>query len=365
MATSDGTRRYRERLGSSATDGHFRQSNGLTMSSIGLGTYLGQPDDRTDELYRRSIIRAVELGVNVIDSAINYRFQRSERTVGRALAELARSGAASRDELIVATKAGFLSFDGSQPSNPREYIEKTYLESGLLQPEDIAAGSHAIAPRYLANQLERSLENLGLDVIDIFYIHNPETQLEAVTHEVFFERLRSSFEFLESAVADGKIQTYGTATWNAYRMPERTRGFLSLSEVVQCARDVAGDQHHFGVVQLPYNLRMREAYGHRTQVVGGRTLSALEAAAELGVTVMASAAMLQNRLSRNLPESITHHLPGLATDGQRALQFVRSTPGIATALVGMSQPEHVEENLYLSQVEPLSSDAIQAMFNAT
>ncbi len=364
MATTEGTGRYWERLSSATTGGHFRQCNGWTMSSIGLGTYLGESDDRTDDLYRKSIVRAVELGVNVIDSAINYRFGRSERSIGAALADLVRAGIASRDELVVATKAGFLSFDGSRPPNPHEYLEKTYLESGLLEPEDIAAGSHAMAPRYLEHQLERSLENLGLDVIDIFYIHNPETQLEEISPEVFFERLRAAFEFLETAVSDGKIQTYGTATWNAYRTPRETRGFLSLSEVVQCARDVAGEGHHFGVVQLPYNLRMREAYGHRNQSVGERSLSALEAAAELGVTVMASAAMHQSRLSRNLPESVTRHLPDLETDGQRAIQFVRSTPGITTALVGMSQPEHVEENLYLSKVEPLSPEAIQAMFNA-
>ena len=173
-----------------------------------------------------------------------------------------------------------------------------------------------------------------------------------------------AFGLPTNSAEEAKIQTYGTATWNAYRTPRETRGFLCLSEVVQCARDVAGGGHHFGVVQLPYNLRMREAYGHRNQSVGERSLSALEAAAELGVTVMASAAMHQSRLSRNLPESVTRHLPNLETDSQRAIQFVRSTPGITTALVGMSQPEHVEENLYLSKVEPLSPQAIQAMFNA-
>ena len=222
-----------------------------------------------------------------------------------------------------------------------------------------------MTPKYLENQLDRSLENLGLDVIDIFYIHNPETQLEEIPRETFFERLRSAFKFLESAVSDGKIRMYGTATWNAYRIPGNDREFLSLSEVVQCARDGAGEGHHFSVVQLPYNLAMREAYGHRNQPVGDRSLSTLEAAAELGITVVASASILQDRLSRNLPESVTQHLPNLRTDSQRAIQFVRSTPSIVTVLVGMSRSEHVEENLCLAKIAPVSPEAIQSMFNAT
>ena len=325
------------------------------MSSIGIGTYLGEADERTDELYKQSIVHAVQLGTNVIDSAINYRFQRSERSIGSALAELAKDGF-RRDELVVGTKAGFLSFDGTPPANPRDYIVKTYLDTGLLEAGDIAAGSHAITPRYLENQLNRSLENLGLETIDIFYVHNPETQLEEISSEEFFRRLRAAFEFLESAVEAGRIQTYGTATWNAYRTSSETRGFLSLSEVVQCAADVAGTGHHFGVIQLPYNLAMREAIALRNQNVGEKAVSTLEAASDLGITVIASASMLQARLSRNLPEFLKKQLPGLRTDGQRAIQFVRSTPGVTTALVGMSRADHVEENLHLATVPTVPED---------
>ncbi len=334
------------------------------MSSIGIGTYLGEADDTTDELYRQSIGRAVELGVNVIDSAINYRFQRSERSIRSALEDLRSAGTAARDELVIATKAGFLSFDGSYPADPRDYLVKTYLDSGMLQPEEIAAGSHTMAPKYLANQLDRSLENMGLETIDLFYIHNPETQLEEIPHDLFIDRLRSAFEFLESAVEDGKISAYGTATWNGYRTLPQTRGFLSLSEVVECARGVAGDRHHFKVVQLPYNLAMREAFGLRNQKIGDTARSTLEAAAELDIAVMASASMMQAKLSRHLPEGIDGFLPNLQSDSQRAIQFVRSTPGVASALVGMSSIDHVEDNLYLAKVPAVSPETIRAIVDA-
>ena len=110
-ATPEGTRRYVARIGAKATAGHFREQNGLQTSSIGIGTYLGEPDAATDRGYTDAVIAAVENGVNLIDTAINYRFQRSERSVGAALRKLLASGF-SRDEIILCTKAGFLTTDG-------------------------------------------------------------------------------------------------------------------------------------------------------------------------------------------------------------------------------------------------------------
>jgi diketogulonate reductase-like aldo/keto reductase len=71
QATLEGTRRYAESFRGRAADGHFREVQGLVLSSIGIGTYLGQPDDKTDQGYTSSVIAAVESGINVIDAAIN------------------------------------------------------------------------------------------------------------------------------------------------------------------------------------------------------------------------------------------------------------------------------------------------------
>ncbi len=148
-----------------------------------------------------------------------------------------------------------------------------------------------------------------------------------------------------SAVSDGWIRYYGTATWNGYR-----GGILSLRAFVEVARQVAGDDHRFRFVQLPFNLGMREALVR--PVEGSETL--LDLAAGFGITVIASASLLQARLSRNLPEGIAKLLPGLATDSQRAIQFTRSTPGIASALVGMRDGAHVVENLAVAEIPPLT-----------
>lgn len=351
-ATPEGTDRYRQRFAVTVADGHFRRYHGLWVSSIGLGTYLGDEDDRTDQQYRGAAIRAVELGCNVLDSAINYRHQRSERAVGEALRSLVRSGGAARDEIVVATKGGFIPFDGEYPPDPRTYFEETFIRPGILRPEDVVAGCHCMTPAYLRHQLERSRQNLGLECVDIYYIHNPETQLQEVSRDRFRQGLREAFRALEDAVARGLIRMYGTATWNGFRQPPTARDYLSLSDLVSLARDVGGPDHHFRVIQLPHNLGMPEALTRANQQVDGEWVSILEAAARLGILAMGSASILQGQMARNLPRLVGEALPGLTTDAQRAIQFVRSTPGLGVALVGMQRVAHVEENLATATVAP-------------
>jgi aryl-alcohol dehydrogenase-like predicted oxidoreductase len=360
FATPDGTKKYAARFAGRAASGHFREQQGLWLSSLGIGTYLGEPDASTDKAYTDSIVAAVESGVNVIDSAINYRFQRSERSVAAALAELLLHGY-SREELLICTKGGFLTPDGDMPADAGEYFNHEYVETGILREGDVAAGCHSMAPKFIADQMERSRRNLGVETIDVYYLHNPETQLGEVPREMFNSRVRGAFEFLESAVAAAKIHFYGLATWNAFRQKDTEQDFLSLEAMESLARDVAGLSHHFRFVQLPCNLGMTEALTRSNQPLNGARLPIVEAASKLGISLIASAAMLQGQLSRGLPSFVSNAL-GMKSDSERALQFVRSTPGIATALVGMSRVEHVRANLSVVGVEPASQDQFSKLF---
>jgi aryl-alcohol dehydrogenase-like predicted oxidoreductase len=360
-ATAEGTRVYAARFAARAAKGHFRgTAGGLMASSIGVGTYLGEADAATDRHYTEAVIAAVGGGVNVIDTAINYRLQRSERSVGEALESLFARGYA-REELIVCTKAGFLTPDAVMPADVNGYFEREYLSRGIFRSEDIAAGCHTMAPKFLADQLERSRKNLGLSCIDVFYLHNPETQLGEVSREEFGRRIRGAFAFLESAEVRGKIGAYGLATWNGFRENPSSKSYLSLAEIVGIAREVAGETHHFKFVQLPVNLAMPEALTKANQVVQGKTLAMVQAARPLGITLVASAALLQGQLTRKLPARVTQAL-GLENDAARALQFVRSVPGVTTALVGMSNARHVEMNLALLGVEPAPRDQFLTLF---
>jgi aryl-alcohol dehydrogenase-like predicted oxidoreductase len=359
--TAEGTLRYAARFQGRAAAGHFREiRGGLVLSSIGIGTYLGEPDEATDGAYTDAVVAAIEGGINVVDSAINYRFQRSERAVGAALRELFHRGF-GRDEIMVCTKAGFLTPDGEMPADPNSYFSSEFLERGVFRVEDIAAGCHCLAPGYLADQLDRSRRNLGLETIDVFYLHNPETQLSEVAPDEFRRRIREAFLFLEAAVASKQIRAYGMATWNSFREDPKAAGFLSLADMVKIAKDVAGDDHHFRFVQLPFNLAMPEALTRPNQVVEGRSVPMVQAARAAGIALVTSAALLQGQLTKNLPTFVTSAL-GLKDNASLALQFARSVPGLTTALVGMSQVPHVKANLQLIGVEPASREQFMRLF---
>ncbi len=362
-ATLEGTTRYRKRFKNDCAENQFRLQQHLLLSSIGIGTYLGNADDATDAMYTGAVVRAVELGGHVIDTAANYRFQRSERSIGAALLVLTGERGFSREEIVICTKGGYLPFDGAPPRDIRRYVEQTFVKHGIAGFEDIAGGSHCMTPRYLQNQLDQSLRNMNLECVDVYYIHNPEAQLGHISESEFDARLKAAFESLEKSRAQGKLRFYGVATWNGFRLPAGSSGYHSLARMVAIAREIGGKSHGFRFIQLPFNLAMPEALTLSNQVVEGEQMSVLEAAAVLGVTVVASASIFQGRVAQGLPENLRVSLGSLPTDAQTAIQFVRSTPGITTALVGMSSREHVEENFQLARVEPLVAQEFMKLFS--
>jgi aryl-alcohol dehydrogenase-like predicted oxidoreductase len=356
FATPEGTAAYTARRRAEGVSDDVRGFDGLTLSSVGLGTYLGATDSVTDRFYEAAVGRALELGCNVIDTAINYRCQRSERAVGRAIAAAIAAGTIRRDQVLLATKGGYIHYDGEPPPDPAAYFRQTFVLPGLVAPDEVVAGSHSLAPAFLQHQLDHSLANLNVSCIDLYYLHNPETQLEEVPAERFYRRMRAAFETLERNVQAGKIRSYGVATWNGLRATAGAGSLVSIEQLVGLAREVAGDRHRFRVIQLPYSLAMPEAATRKNQPVKGTMMTPIEAAGALGVYIMGSAALYQSRLAQRLPSEIRNHLGGLKTDAQRAIQFARSTPGVGTALVGMKQVGHVEDNLATLTVPPLAPD---------
>ncbi|HXM23853.1 MAG TPA: aldo/keto reductase [Terriglobales bacterium] len=361
-ATAEGTARYRDRFPQLYDAGHFRRPehvpgvDQLWLSSIGLGTYLGEPDDVADRGYTEAIATALISGINVLDTAINYRHQRSERNIGAAIQQRIESGELKRDEILVCTKAGYLSFDGNPPADPRAYFIREYMESGIVDLKQLVGGMHCMAPAYLEDQIERSRRNLGLESIDVFYLHNPESQLAEISREVFRQRIRDAFAMLEKLVKAGNICYYGMATWSAFRLAEASRDYISLAEVVELAHEVGGDKHHFRFIQLPFSLAMPEAYALANQAVTNQSShkqkqSLLSTAAQLGIAVIGSATLQQGQLTHGLPDFVGRIL-GLKSDAENAIQFSRSAPGITTSLVGMGHKERVAADLRPALVPP-------------
>jgi aryl-alcohol dehydrogenase-like predicted oxidoreductase len=362
MATASGTWGYRDRFGESFGRTYFRRFGPGVVSSIGAGTYLGDPTDRVDERYRESLVYALEHGCNVVDTAINYRAQRSERVVGRSI----RDADVDRESVVVATKGGFLPFDGHPPEDKAGYVRREFLDAGVVDPDDLARGSHCIAPGFVETMLDRSLSNLGLDQIDLYYVHNPETQLHNRDREAVYDQLEATFERLERRRAAGDIGAYGVATWQAFRVPPTHEQYLSLPEVVERARaaaeTVGDDDHGLAAVQLPFNVVMADAFTKAVHPTAEGDRSALAYAQAAGLDVFTSASIAQGDLARNIPRAVDAELSG-DTLAQRALNFARSAPGVTASLVGMSSPDHVAENLAAGTFDPLGARAFDAVFD--
>jgi aryl-alcohol dehydrogenase-like predicted oxidoreductase len=372
MATRQGTWAYRDRFGGAFGRTYFRRFGPGVVSSIGAGTYLGDATDATDERYQAALVAALESGVNVVDTAVNYRHGRSEQAVGAAL----REAAVDRESVVVATKAGFLPFDGERPADPAAYVREQFVEPGLVEVSDLARGSHCIAPGYVEASLDRSLENLGLDSVDLLYVHNPETQLAARDRTAVYDQLEATFARLERRVAAGDVGAYGVATWDAFRVPPDHERYLSLAAVHERARAAAAsagtDEPAFAAVQLPFNVVMADAFtvAAHPHPSGGEgdgdsdgPVSALEYAQAAGLGVFASASLAQGDLLAEgaVPPDVAAELAG-DTAAQRALNFARSGPAVTCALVGSSDVDHVAENVAAGTFDPLGARAFDAVF---
>ncbi|AAC06627.1 aldo/keto reductase [Aquifex aeolicus] len=333
----------------------YKEFEGLRLSEMGVGTYLGELDEETDRGYYETIKKAVELGINVVDTAINYRYMKSERVVGKVLQEV------EREKVIVSTKGGYIPYDVESGEDPKEYFEKNFLKTGIIDLSEMTPQGHYLGREFINWCFNKSLENMKTDYIDVYFLHNPEEQLLYVDRNRFNKKVAECFELLEEKVSEGKLKFYGFATWHGFRLTPSSRQYLSLLEILDIAKSVAGENHHFKFIQLPYNLGMPEAFTLKNQQVSGKTLSTLEAAQELGVYTYISATIYQGNVIGRVPERLKEFF-GLENDVHVAIQFVRSTPGVGTFLIGMSKTQHLLENIKVLEIPPVEREKFLTLF---
>ncbi|HZA42172.1 MAG TPA: aldo/keto reductase [Nitrososphaeraceae archaeon] len=369
FATSEGTQQYvkyavKEK---SRPESHFRVFDNLHLSSLGMGTYLGEITDYEDEAMEHAIYESIKSGaMNVIDTAINYRAMKSEKSIGRALSRLIRDRIISRDQVFVSTKNGYITNDGDFPSiEMMEYMQKMYITPGLISPSDISSGYNVLNPTYIERCIDKSLSNMKLNTIDLVYVHNSfESWYQDVTREEYMEKLRKVFQVYEKYRARNKLRYYGMATWTCFRVPNDSNEYLSLEEVVKLAEDVNEgglDKSGFRFIQLPYNLAYSEPLLLKNQTVGNQeNLTILEAASKLKIGVFTSIPLFQGRLLRaNIPS----YKEDLTDPVAKIVQVIRSTPSVIAPLIGQKRPEHVEQNLRLASVPPLQLEEYKRAIN--
>ena len=366
-ATKEGTFKYLKQYSNYSKD-FYRFNGELFFSSLGLGTFRKEPyrEENYTVNYKESVKKAVLNGINVIDTAINYRYQVSEQEIGEALEELLSEGKVEREGLIVTSKAGFIPLEFPFPKDPYEWIDTNLLDSGLAQKSDIVIDQHCMSPEYLRWSVDQSLKNLRLKTLDVLFLHNPETQLGYVDRDTVLLRIKEAFRVFEKLVEEGKIRSYGIASWNAFLYEDGHTEYLGLHEIMDIAQEVGGTSHHFKYIESPFNLAKPHAYNYSNQKgPDGKYYTLMQAAQGYGLNLLASSSLLQMNLFKGpFDQKITEALgtPEL-TDIITALQFARSG-NILSALFGAVNPQHVEENLMLAYVEASKHEDVKSLFEA-
>lgn len=364
-ATPEGTKKYAQNAASQGRPAaHFRAFDGLHLSSIGMGTYLGQPTKEDDLAVENAVYQSIKSGaINVIDTAINYRAMKSEKNIGKALLRLVSDGVISRDQVFVSTKNGYVTNDGDYPNvDVMEYMHKMYIQTDVMAADDISSGYNVMNPNYLAKCIDKSLMNMHLSTIDLVYIHNAfESWNQDVSRQQFMEMLAKAFEVYEKYRAQNKIRYYGMATWTCFRVPPDSPEYLSLEQAVKAAESAGGKDHGFRFIQLPYNLAYSEALLLKNQSAGSeKSLTILEAAAKLNVGVFTSIPLFQGRLL----EAPIPDYGGMSDPVAKLIQIVRSSPSVIAPLIGQKKAEHVGQNLQVANVPPLSAEEFKQAVKA-
>jgi hypothetical protein len=195
--------------------------------------------------------------------------------VGRALENLVHKGDIAREAVVVVTKAGYL--QGHNFALSRERRQQGHPFPELVE---YAEGlEHCIHPEFLRDQLDRSLGRLKLETADFYLLHNPEyylawankvgQELDAARTE-YYRRIKNAFAYLEEEVAQGRIRYYGISS-NTFAAAEDQADFTCLETIWQIAESLDAD-HHFRLIQLPFNLLEPGAVLESNQPGGGSVL---------------------------------------------------------------------------------------------
>lgn len=256
----------------------------MKFSNIGFGSY--RIDNRIEEHYK-ALYKSLTSGINLIDTSANYADGESEILIGRVTGDLISENVLKRDDIFLVTKAGYI--QGKNYKTAIKLKEEGKLFSEVTEVQDRLW--HCISPDFLEDQLTRQLQRLNSDYIDSYLLHNPEYFLEKVqeentdlseAREIYYGRIRKSFEFLEEKVSEGKIRSYGISS-NTFPVYSDSYSFTSLEKVIDAANSVSAN-NNFKMIQMPFNLFEAGAVTIKNQI--NNTETVLELADKSNISVI-------------------------------------------------------------------------------
>lgn len=293
-------------------------NSGLKVSAISLGSWLTYGKTVEDNVAERIIHRAYELGINFFDSANVYEHGEGERVMAKALRSY------PRESYVITTKAFWPMGDG---------------------PND-----RGLSRKHVFEQLHASLKRMQLDYVDIFYCHryDPETPVE--------ETLR----VIDDLITQGKILYAGVSEWTAAQIEEAVaiadRYLLDRIVVNQPQYNLLNRriEHEiipvckkYGIGQVVFSPL---AQGVLTGKYKGGKVPPGSRAANEEINAFVQRFLTPEMLAKvDELEKIALEL-GI-TLVELALAWVLREPNVASALVGASRPEQIEQNVKAVDVE--------------
>ncbi|SHH78554.1 Predicted oxidoreductase [Clostridium collagenovorans DSM 3089] len=334
-ATIDGTKEYFLKKGLEGEG--IENGEYFNCSKIAIGTNLGDFSDEDSKAYKETFSYGLNKGINFIDTAINYRGMRSEGDIGEVLKKLiVEEKIIKREEIIISSKGGQIFGDCLKGIRPMDYLNDKLFKGNILNKEDVNIidnRRHTMNPKFYKLCIEQSKENLNLKTLDIHYIHDPEISRFVLGEKRFYEELTELIKFYESQVEEGNIKHYGMATWEAFICSSESQWHISLEKVMDIVKVVAGNNHNFRFIQLPYNKMNNAANTIKTQSINGKMYTAIEACKILDLNIII-----------NAPLNQMENIEGKGTMDE-LLRYVIETKGVFSTMVGMKKKENLINNM--------------------
>ncbi len=223
------------------------------IDKISFGTY------RTtfqNPIHVDALNYALDNGVTDIDTSANYMYGEAEVLIGQALKNR------DREKFTIVSKGGYI-----QGHNMQRVQEGWEIDE-LVEYDPNCF--HSISPMFVEDQIENSLKRLECGYIDVYLLHNPEYYLMANLkgdasdediekhHAIMQDRIKKAFACLEDQVQKGNIKGYGISS-NSFAKQPNDYHFLEYKHLIDYAKEIAGDNHHFRVIQLPLNMYEKDS----------------------------------------------------------------------------------------------------------
>ncbi len=260
------------------------------MGRVALGTHLGDFSIEDSEKYIQAIKYATKNGIYTIDGAINYRGMCSEKDEGVAIKQLTQENKLTREDFFITSKAGLLFGDVRGKMNPQKYLSQIIEPNGITRDDftEYEGLLQTLNPCFYEIALSKSLDNLGLETLDVHYIHIPEISRLGFSEEEFYEKLEKLFIWYEEKVNEGKIRFYGLAFEFMVEEPYEDKWHVEIEKIKKIAENVSSGECHLRYILFEYNMLCSSANKVKNQIVNGESMTLIDACRKLGLETVGS-----------------------------------------------------------------------------